>query len=73
MLMGIAAGSTGNYTEAANYFYRVLSFEPKNAQAYFNLGITFKNTGEAVRSDSMFNQAALIDPEIYQKNGMNTK
>lgn len=73
MLMGIAEGSSGNYKEAAMYFYRTLSSEPKNAQAYFNLGITFKNSGEAFRSDSMFKQAALLDPQIYEKNGMKTQ
>jgi Tfp pilus assembly protein PilF len=73
MLMGIAEGTSKNYQEAANYFYKVLKIDPKNAQAWFNLGITFKNTGEIMRSDSMFKQATQIDPEIYNKNGMDTK
>lgn len=52
MLMGIAEGSTGNTEEAIKYFQKVLVKEPKNAQAYFNLGITYKNANQITKSDS---------------------
>lgn len=73
MLMGIAEGSTGNFQDANKHFYKVLEFEPENAQAHFNIAITYKNTGEQNRADSMFKQAALLDPKIFEKNGMNTQ
>ncbi|MBK6545270.1 MAG: glycosyltransferase family 39 protein [Saprospiraceae bacterium] len=73
MLMGIAEGSTGNTEEAIKYFQKVLVKEPKNAQAYFNLGITYKNANQITKSDSFFNQAFMLDSKIYEKNGADKK
>lgn len=69
MLMGIAEGSEGNTENALYYFNQVLKKDPKNAQAYFNLGIAYRNVDQIIQSDSMFNKAVQLDSSIYIKNG----
>lgn len=69
MLMGIAEGSEGNTENALYYFNQVLKKDPKNAQAYFNLGIAYRNVDQLIKSDSMFNKAIQLDSSIYIKNG----
>lgn len=69
MLMGIAEGSEGNTENALYYFNQVLKKDPKNAQAYFNLGIAYRNVDQIIKSDSMFNKAIQLDSSIYIKNG----
>lgn len=69
MLMGIAEGSEGNTENALYYFNQVLQKDPKNAQAYFNLGIAYRNVDQLIKSDSMFNKAVQLDSSIYIKNG----
>jgi len=69
MLMGIAEGSEGNTENALYYFNQVLRKDPKNAQAYFNLGIAYRNVDQIIKSDSMFNKAIKLDSSIYIKNG----
>ncbi len=69
MLMGIAEGSEGNTDNALYYFNQVLKKDPKNAQAYFNLGIAYRNVDQIIKSDSMFNKAVQLDSSIYIKNG----
>ncbi|MDQ3141249.1 MAG: tetratricopeptide repeat protein [Bacteroidota bacterium] len=70
-LMGIAEGIRKNFDQALQYFNQALLLDSTNAQIYFNLGITYQNLSNEIKSQEMFAKAMKLDPGIYKKNGIN--
>ncbi|MFM7449958.1 MAG: tetratricopeptide repeat protein, partial [Leptolyngbyaceae cyanobacterium] len=61
---GIESGTSGRYVEAERIFRQAISQDPKNAAAYYNLGLALyyqKKLDEAVKA---YNQAIALDPKF---------
>lgn len=69
-LLGIASGVSKNYTAAIEYFSKVIEVDEKNAQAYFNLFITYQNLQNPVKANEMLEKAKSLDKDILTKNGI---
>ena len=58
----------GNFDEAAHYYRRIIALNPKDARAYYYLGILHifqKRIGEAI---SCFKEAVKLNPEFYESH-----
>ena len=53
----------GNYTEAIEYFDKVLSSEPSNTEALHGKGLTIDNLGNHTEAIKYFDQSLENDPE----------
>lgn len=61
-LMGISNGFKNNHAEAIKYFSIACTIEPNIAQAYVNLGMAYKNSGDAENAEIQFRKALQLDP-----------
>ncbi|MGO1369600.1 MAG: tetratricopeptide repeat protein [Senegalia sp. (in: firmicutes)] len=71
--IGLAYRQLGNYSEAVNYFEKVLIFEPKQVDTLNELGLSYANLGKNEKAISSFDKALLIKPkesEILCNRGM---
>lgn len=56
--------SMERFAEAEEYFRKVLSLEPQNAVAHFNLGFTLQRLGRHDQAIERFHEATRLDPKI---------
>ena len=68
MLLGIAEGVSKNYQAAINYFDKVIALNPRSAQCYYNLYITYSSIANKQKAEESLQAALAIDPEIIKKN-----
>lgn len=52
------------YEESFKTLDRILNLEPSNAEAYFLLGLNYKEQGDTARAINSFQETIEIDPEI---------
>jgi arylsulfatase A-like enzyme/Flp pilus assembly protein TadD len=62
--IGIAFSDAGREKEARDAFARALALDPKNVEAYVNLGIVRLRSGDAAGARDRFRQALAIDPGV---------
>lgn len=71
--IGLAYRQLGNYSEAINYFEKVLIFEPKQVDTLNELGLSYANLRKYEKAISNFDKALYIKPkelEILCNRGM---
>lgn len=61
---GIQADTAGRVDEAIAAYFRVLSHEPKNKVAFYNLGQAYRRANELVIAEGYYRQALKIDPNF---------
>ena len=59
---GSAAQDAGKYSQAEAIWRRVLQIEPKNAYAYYNLGIALRNQGKLEQAIAAYKKAIQLNP-----------
>lgn len=59
---GIQADSAGRVDEAIAAYFQVLSLEPKNVFAFYNLGQLYRRSNEIVIAEGYYRQALKVDP-----------
>ncbi|TGK12339.1 tetratricopeptide repeat protein [Leptospira fletcheri] len=60
--LGVVLDQMERYGEAVTYLNRLIEINPKNAKAYYNLGLVYKHTGNGVQTIENFRRAAYLDP-----------
>ncbi|WP_167884092.1 tetratricopeptide repeat protein [Leptospira wolffii] len=60
--LGVVLDQMERYGEAITYLNRVLDLNPKNAKAYYNLGLVYKHSGNGTQAIENFRRASYIDP-----------
>jgi membrane associated rhomboid family serine protease len=60
----------GDHTAAIKYYREALNIDEGNANAWFNLGISYENLGNLEESQSAYERAAKLEPHnpIYKRN-----
>ncbi len=66
-LLGVLNGIKGNHQVALIYFKKVLQFEPNNANANLNLGMAYRNTGDAAIAEKYLKKAEQLDASLKRK------
>ncbi|MEO6190659.1 MAG: tetratricopeptide repeat protein, partial [Saprospiraceae bacterium] len=66
-LLGVANGVLGNYDRALEVFNSILTINPKSADTYFNLYLTYLNKGDKAKAEECLNKAKSIDPKILER------
>lgn len=61
---GIQADTAGRVDDAVAAYFQVLSFEPKNKFAFYNLGQVFRRANELVIAEGYYRQSLQIDPNF---------
>lgn len=61
--VGVAQGRAGRSTDAQRSFQRVLSLDPDNAVAHFNLGTALLDSGDAKGASEHFERSVQSDPK----------
>lgn len=64
--MGMCYAMKGNMETAKNIFAQGIIFNPRDADLYFNLGVTYGNIGKKDSSDYYLNQAFFLKPSLKQ-------
>jgi len=72
-LLGVAYGVLKDYNKALEFFNKVLIKNPKNAEAHFNVYLTYLNAGDQVNADKALKAAKAIDPDILNKFNAHSK
>ncbi|RKY39339.1 MAG: hypothetical protein DRP75_02450 [Candidatus Omnitrophota bacterium] len=52
-----------NYEEAIGFFRKILESDPRNAEAYYNLGVVFEAKNMLKEAKEAFNKSLEINPE----------
>ncbi|MBM3233474.1 glycosyltransferase [Candidatus Pacearchaeota archaeon] len=65
--LGIIYSILQNYSSSINYFLKALSINPKNADTHFNLGLTYKNTGNIEQAKKEFALAVYLNSVYKEK------
>ncbi len=52
------------YDESMQTLARVLNLDPRNPEAYFMMGLNYKETGDTARAINSFQETVEIDPDI---------
>ncbi|WP_167882091.1 tetratricopeptide repeat protein [Leptospira semungkisensis] len=60
--LGVVLDQMERYGEAITYLNRVLDLNPKNAKAYYNIGLVYKHTGNGTQAIENFRKASYLDP-----------
>lgn len=63
LIRGAACGNLGAHAEAAQCFRTLAAIQPRNAEAFYNLGIAERALGEATAAEQSFHRAIEINPE----------
>ena len=58
----VELAQNGSYTEAIACFMRAISIQKNNANLWYNLGVTYRDSGNAEHAKMAFLQALDIDP-----------
>jgi tetratricopeptide (TPR) repeat protein len=68
-LLGVVYGNLGQSNQAVNFFTKALELaeDSVKADAYFNLGIAYYNTGDPLKGAENHQKAAELDPEILKR------
>ncbi|MBK7336137.1 MAG: hypothetical protein IPJ00_08170 [Saprospirales bacterium] len=66
-LLGVAAGVQGKHQQAIQFFTLAAGIEPGNADAWFNLALAWRESGNLVEGKKYEQKAFEIDPNIIQK------
>ena len=66
-LLGVAHGTLGQYDKALIYFNKVVQLAPNSADAYFNLYLTYSNSGDKAKASENLVRAQQIDANILSK------
>jgi len=66
-LLGVAYGVSGNPQKAVEYFLKGVEMQPKNAFAWFELGVGYQNGAQPDKAKEAFDQAKKLDSNIEQK------
>lgn len=66
-LLGVAHGVIGEFDKALEHFGRVVARNPTNAEAHFNLYLTFMNMGDSARAQAALAEAQKYNPDILKK------
>ncbi|PJZ77315.1 anaphase-promoting complex, cyclosome, subunit 3 [Leptospira neocaledonica] len=61
--LGVVLDQMERYGEAITYLNRVLDLNPKNAKAYYNLGLVYKHTGNGTQAIENFRKSSYLDPD----------
>jgi len=72
-LLGVAHGVLKDYNKALEYFNKVLIKNPKNAEAHFNVYLTYLNAGDQINAEKALKAAKDIDPDILNKFNAHSK
>lgn len=66
--MGLLAIRSGQYERAVGRFERLVQLQPDNYEAYFYLGVSFKELGNKNESQAQFEKVKLLTdkPEIHE-------
>ena len=62
--LGIVYSMMGNSNLAIDTFNRVLLLDEENANAIFNLGITYLNLGKKEEGEELIQRAVELDPSL---------
>ena len=62
-VLGAIFGQTGRHFEAAHAFQKAVNLSPKDAEAHFNLGITFQALKKFNKAEASYNQAIILKPD----------
>ena len=62
MKLGMAFALQGQEATAATYFLKTTEIAPRNAEAYFNLGLVYINTGRLEEAYEVLNKCLDVDP-----------
>ncbi|MBT3962712.1 MAG: tetratricopeptide repeat protein, partial [Flavobacteriales bacterium] len=62
MKLGMAYALQGQEATAATYFLKTTEIAPRNAEAYFNLGLVYINTGRLEEAYEVLNKCLDVDP-----------
>lgn len=60
----VQADNAGRVDEAIAAYFQVLSLEPKNKFAFYNLGQVYRRSNELVIAEGYYRQALRIDPNF---------
>ncbi|PJZ68878.1 anaphase-promoting complex, cyclosome, subunit 3 [Leptospira perolatii] len=60
--LGVVLDQMERYGEAVTALNRVLDINPKNAKAYYNLGLVYKHSGNGTQAIENFRKASYLDP-----------
>ena len=55
---------THRTASSINTFNNVLQLEPKNANAMFNLGVTYLGLGRSIEGEQLIQRAIELDPSL---------
>ena len=66
-LLGVAYGTLSNYPKAHENFNRVLQLAPNSPDSYFNLYLTYSNSGDKQKAAEFLMKAQNLDPNILSK------
>lgn len=66
-LLGVAAGVQGKHQEAIQFFTQATGIDPGNADAWFNLALAWRESGNLIESKKYEQKAFELDPNIVQK------
>ena len=65
-IMGVASSQIGLLDDAIIAFQKVISLEPNDAKAHYNIGNTFQKQGKWQEAIDAYNKALLIKPEYAE-------
>ena len=63
-LLGVAYGISQSHENAIKYFTLALEIRPQSADALYNLGSAYFNSGNTIEGEKYINQAKAIDPNV---------
>ncbi len=66
-LLGVANGVAGNLREAEQYFTKALDVNAEHADTWFDLGLTYLQSGNAARYNECLGRAKALDPGIEER------
>ena len=65
-LLGTINNELGNYKEAIHNFEKIIQFNPKFADAHYNLGVILKNNNQINRSIECFEKSITLNPNKFE-------
>jgi glycosyltransferase involved in cell wall biosynthesis len=65
--LAVAYSIMDRYPESLGYFSKAISVNPKNADTHFNLGLTYRNMGDAEKARKEFTIALYLNPDYKEK------
>jgi tetratricopeptide (TPR) repeat protein len=72
-ITGIQAFQTGQTSQAINEFQRALTANPNNANAYYNLGVSYSALAKQTKNQQLSNQAEQLFRQAISLNGQHAE